>query len=422
MFRNIIIYIIVGIIVSMYFFPVSFTFLPAFINSKNTCALFGVIVSVFHALQNKRVSINKDTLGAIIIVIIYSLVGYFAVDFNNTADYSYANYFVSFAVWTFGAYFVCAVILFAHGDVNIRLIATYLAYVAFAQCILAILISEFPGFKNLVDTYIDQGQDFLMKVSRWYGIGASLDSGGVRFCIILVLIVGIIIQEEEVRKSKWYITSLLVCFATIVLIGNIISRTTSVGAIMALAYLLIKNSMIRKYINYDTLKINLIFGGIILLAAAIGVYLYRTDESFYLNFRFAFEGFFNWVEKGEWSTASTDKLNAEMWVWPEDAKTWIIGSGLFDGWIYRTDIGYCRHILYNGVIGLSVFSLLFIYCFVVSTLRYRNYGLIFFLLLSLGFIIWIKVSTDIYQIWAMLFVLTYLENKNKLVEGNVVVD
>ena len=44
--------------------------------------------------------------------------------------------------------------------------------------------------------------------------------------------------------------------------------------------------------------------------------------------RFAFEGFFNWVEKGEWSTSSTEKLNREMWIWPNDQRTWLIGSGL----------------------------------------------------------------------------------------------
>lgn len=58
----------------------------------------------------------------------------------------------------------------------------------------------------------------------------------------------------------------------------------------------------------------------------LSVYLYNNDPFFYKNIRFAFEAFFNWVETGELRTDSTDKLNTMMWVWPEDVKSWIIGT------------------------------------------------------------------------------------------------
>lgn len=46
-----------------------------------------------------------------------------------------------------------------------------------------------------------------------------------------------------------------------------------------------------------------------------------------------------------------------MWVWPEDVKSWIIGTGLFANFVYSTDIGYCRFILYCGLIGFGTFVL-----------------------------------------------------------------
>ena len=121
------------------------------------------------------------------------------------------------------------------------------------------------------------------------------------------------------------------------------------------------------------------------------------------DLRFAFEGFFNWTETGEWSTASTDKLNNEMWIWPSDTRTWLIGSGLFESFVYSTDIGYCRFILYCGLLGFSIFSVFFIYNAYAFNRKFEDVSFLAFLLLVLTFVIWIKVATDIFQIYALLF-------------------
>lgn len=44
-----------------------------------------------------------------------------------------------------------------------------------------------------------------------------------------------------------------------------------------------------------------------------------------------------------------------MWIWPENLKGWLIGTGLFANFVYSTDIGYCRFILYCGLIGFGTF-------------------------------------------------------------------
>lgn len=403
-------YIVVAIIISMYFFPFGFTFLPSALNSKNICGCLGMIVAVFNGLIIKEVRLNKVMLPAIFIVVIYCIIGYISIDLNNSFDTSYANYFVSFAIWTFGAYFACSVIKSIHGIVDIRLIVLYLAAVGLSQCILAFLNNAIPAFKMLVDTFIDQGGGFLDKIGRWYGIGAALDPAGVRFCIILIMISAIVLHDEQVRKSKSTLIFLLVSFFTIILIGNIISRTTSVGAILALAYIILNGGLLRFIIPYEAIKFNFIFLALIIITVIIAVYLYNTDPEFYDNIRYGFEGFFNWAETGEWYTDSTDKLNREMWVWPDNLRDWMIGTGYFDNWIYGTDIGYCRLILYNGIIGFSVFSLFFVYNFIVFSNIYPDYAKVFFLLLCLTFIIWIKVSTDIYQIWAMLYAIIHLSS------------
>lgn len=104
-----------------------------------------------------------------------------------------------------------------------------------------------------------------------------------------------------------------------------------------------------------------------------------------------------------------------MWVWPTDTKSWIIGTGLFDGWVYSTDIGYCRFILYCGVIGFGVFALFFIYNALIFAQRYREYNTLFLALLLLTFIIWIKVATDIFIIYALLYCMNYYKRSNNQV-------
>src|SRR5690606_25071361 len=115
-----------------------------------------------------------------------------------------------------------------------------------------------------------------------------------------------------------------------------------------------------------------------------------------------------WIEKGEWTTSSTEKLNSEMWIWPNsnDLKTWLIGKALFSDWhAVGTDIGYCRFIFYNGLTGLVTFSLFFIYNAWVCLLKFPAYKIFFLLLLTLGFIIWFKVSTDLFIIYALFYCL-----------------
>jgi hypothetical protein len=153
--------------------------------------------------------------------------------------------------------------------------------------------------------------------------------------------------------------------------------------------------------------------GVILLFVIASVYLYRTDATFRDQIRYAFEGFFNWAETGVWRTDSTDKLNAIMWIWPTTAKSWIWGTGLFDNWVYSTDIGYCRLVLYCGLCGFSIFTLFFLINAIVVAKRYPTMKLLMAIFLGLTLIVWIKVATDIFFIYALLYCLGESDSENE---------
>jgi len=393
--------ILIGILVSFYMFPVEFQFLPG-VNSKMMLAALGLAVFCFRAVR-EREKIQKSIISSCMFAFLFSLICLYATSRTQIYDYAYAKYFISFFVWTFGAYGVCNFIRKEFGSVSIQIIVYYLAIVCVFQCAMAQLIDKFSVIRNVVDTIFQQGQEGLRGINRLYGIGASLDNAGVRFACCLILISYIIADNIDNYIRQKELIFLGVSLIIITVYGNMISRTTTVGVLMGLAYIAytgLKNTSFN--IRKNSIVSWIIIGALVLGAIYLFSYLYRTDSAFRYNMRFAFEGFFNWVETGTFRTGSTDKLNNTMWIWPEDTETWLIGTGKFDNWAFGTDIGYCRFILYCGLIGFGSFVIFFIHNTVALSKYYDNFTVIALMIFITGLIVWIKVSTDIYQIYALL--------------------
>ena len=404
MYKKLIEPFILGVIVSFYFFPIGLTFLPASLNTKVILALFGAFVFVLDCIKKRSIVFSKDVFIAAVIAVIFSALCYVSVFLNDTSDTSYANYFVSFFTWLGGAYGTIHLLRRRYQTVGIHIVSKYLLWVSVAQGISCLMIDNIPAFSAFVDTFMQIGQASVRDMGRMYGIGSALDSGGVRFAIALVMsayeLCSEIFVEKRFRTAAWSILG----FLFVIMVGNMISRTTTVGALLGLGYIFLYISQIKHgVLTYDRLRTIGAIALVLAVAIPIVTFLYNTDSSMHSHLRFAFEGFFNWVETGEWRTDSTDKLNSVMWVWPTDTRTWLIGSGLFEGFVFSTDIGYCRFVLYCGIIGFSAFAIFFIYNAYAVSVKFRGTALLSLLLLTLTFTIWIKVSTDIFMVYALLY-------------------
>ena len=393
------------VLLSFFLFPVSLFFLPPSMNTKMLMGLVGGIFWAYKNIQEREFAISLGLLGAIGLAIVFSLVCYISTDINHTADYAYVGYVGSFFAWLTGAYGACSVIRWLHGECSFRLLVFYLVAVCFAQCVMAMLIDNIVTVKLLVDSYVNQGQEFFTDKGRLYGIGAALDTAGVRFSIVLVMLMALLSHNPRVRQSTSSIVLLLLAFFTIAVIGNAIARTTIIGVAVGIAYFVVFSGLFNVRIRPDAIRLGTWFSILLVLTIGIASYLYQTNAQFYEHMRFAFEGFFNWVEQGEWRTDSTDKLNGEMWIWPQDQQTWLIGSGIFGSFVYSTDIGYCRFILYCGLIGFSIFALFFVYNGIFFMRRSPQYAFMFLAFIAMTFVIWVKVATDIFFIYALLFCL-----------------
>lgn len=403
--RKYLIGLVLIVVVSFYVFPISFTFLPHAINSKIMVGVFGIIAFIFDGIRKKGITFSEPTIIGAVLASIFSVWCLFSI--TNTSNYNtiYADYIVSYATWLAGAYGVYAALNLVYEKVDLEIITRYLALVGVFQCITAVLIDNFGSFQSFVDRWMDLEQDFLHRGNRMYGIGAALDPGGIRFAVILVMIAHQFSTEPKVRNNSLYQTTDLVAFAIITIIGSVISRTTTIGAALGIAYIIIALFRMRKG-GFVTIRMVRRFFWFILVMIGIiiaAIYFYRNSETFKEYLRFGFEAFFNWVETGEFRTDSTDVLMERMWIWPQDLHTWVFGQGTFGIYENNTDIGYCNFTLYCGLVGMVIFSIFFLYCHFSMVSKYREFGIVACLLTALTFIVWIKVTTDIFFIDALLF-------------------
>ena len=402
-------YPILLIVTSFFFFPFEFTFLPG-INTKMLLAAMGLVLFVARAAASRSASLDRDFFVLIVFASIVSLSGIISVVYNATTDLSYASYVVSFFVWMGGAYFVVSSIRFLHGKVTPLMVINYLAAICVAQCVIALLISRNPWVKDFVDSFLG-GDGFMGKLeNRMYGIGCALDVAGLKFSCVLVAISFVVMNG--LCQPKLQTTIYWIAYLVIAVVGNMIGRTTSVGVVVSLIYILVHCIFYgyREFLKSHVLPLLLLM--VVLLPLLI--YLYNNSPKTREDLRFGFEGFFSLAETGRWETNSNNRLS-DMFVLPDNPKTWIIGDGYFDNpysdpnfngdnpteFYKGTDVGYLRFIYYFGVIGLISFVVFFLVAFWECASRHRKYAILFLMILTINYIVWVKVSSDIFLIFSL---------------------
>lgn len=364
---------------------------------------------VFNTIRTKDYAFSKGLLYALMIAGLFALVNCISLIINDSDDYSYASYPASALVWILGAYGAITFIRWTHKKVTIELVVRYLAGGAAFHSMLSQLIDRNDSIKNFVDSIFYVSFD-MEEMQRLYSFGVGLDPAGVRFAVILIMIAGVLTLSKVVKRSVGLMVFYFLCFAIISVLGNIISRTTTVGMGLGLLVFALSTGLYKFVIKVGKIKIIRVFGVMLAIGIPTVIYYYNVNPSFQKQIEYGFEGFFNLFESGEFQTSSTDELST-MWVWPHDTQTWLIGSGRFGSrdlgnYYYFSDIGYCRFVSYSGLIGITVFSLYFIYNAVYFSIRYPRYRYIFLLMIVVTFVIWAKVATDIFQLYALFYAFT----------------
>lgn len=414
---------------SMFFFPFEFTFLPG-INTKMAMAAVGLVLFALDLAKGRAASLDRSFFLLSFLAALVSLAAFASAVINHTNDYTYASYIVSMWVWMGAAYVVVSAIKWVHAEATVEIVGNYLIAVCVMQCGLAIMIDSLPWFKELVNQWVlglgFVENDVLEKANRLYGIGCSLDVAGTRFSCVLVIIAFISLKIAGTEKKRW-IWLYLISFFVISVVGNIIARTTIVGVGMAMLVWLIGAIAVRQAETRRFLISRWL--AVLITAIIVCTVLYIESPIFKDNFRFGFEGFFSLFETGKWETNSNNILK-NMIVFPDNLHTWVVGDGYlenpyrrdinyvgpnFGGYYMATDIGYLRFIFYFGLIGLLLFCAYMVTCANELMKRFPAYSWMFFCILLINFIVWMKVSTDIFVVMAIFLCvpqaeITYNEN------------
>lgn len=418
------VHIISVILTSFYFFPIETVFLPG-MNTKMALAGFGLLILGKRLAQRRDAGINKNFFVLSLLALGISLISLLTMTINNTPDASFLTYFVSMWVWMGGAYTVVRWLDTAYGYVNVRLVCNQLIAVCVIQCLIAWTKDVYPPLQAWVDSFVG-GEAFMgnTKEARLSGIGAALDVAGLRFSAVVVMIGYILSKAEELSHKQ--VVTYLISFLIIAIIGNMMSRTTTVGVGLALVYWIYSTNLLSLKQNIKNQKLWFWLGGILCVIIPVFIYLYFANDTFYKNIRFGFEGFFSLWETGEWQTSSNDILLEHMVVFPDNWVTWLIGDGyaanpmdktlsffdpyytgpIYHGYYKGTDIGYLRYIFYFGLVGTFVFVFFMWKSAWACIHRFKNYKMMFLMILLVNYIGWFKVSTDIFLVFAIFLVLS----------------
>lgn len=412
--------IFTGVIVSFYYFPFEFTFLPG-INTKMAMAGVGLVWLGFNVAKGRKGNIDKDFFILSLLALLLSLFSLVAMVYNNTRDGSFLTYFVSMWVWLGGAYTTINIIKKVHGYISVELICNYLIVVCVSQCIIAYSMTIVPWLKVFVDSFLGGEDAFMGKAGdRMYGIGAALDVSGLRFSAVLMMVAFLSVNHSHHNKNVALLYVL--AFFIITMIGNMMARTTTVGVILALIYWTCAvPTNIRKDRKAILMKwLSVVF---VIIVPIIAVQ-YNIDPAFKEKVRFAFEGFFSLAETGKWVTNSNEILFNNMIVFPDTLKTWLIGDGYganpsgdpyyigpdYHGFYMGTDIGYLRFLFYFGIFGAIALVSLICYAAASCIRRFPSYKIMFLLILAVNLIVWFKVSTDIFLVFALFLCISKEEN------------
>ena len=409
-----------AIILNFYFFSINLRFMPS-VNTKMVLAGVGLLVLAYQLVRRGGASVDKDTLVLFVCAAMVSLAGLISVICNGTFDFAYATYIISMWVWLSAAYVAVTFIRWVHGSVSVYIVCNYLIAIGTAQCVLALSMEFNAPLREFVYSLLDEGTvTFMTDKGRLMGFGIGLDVAGARFAAILIMIPFVCMQYKQ--KAIQYLPLYILAFCTICVIGNMIGRTTTVGAVLAVISFIV----FYRFYEMDVFHKRLLSWTVGLLAVVIPVCViaYNTVPEFHNLLRFGFEGFFSLAEKGEWEVHSNEMLK-QGYIFPNNPKTWLIGDGYFGstdsdpyyigrrwaGFYKGSDVGYSRFLFYFGLLGLLTFSIFIFKACMVCIRRFEAVKYMFFVLLILNFMYWMKVSTDIFFVFAPFLCIGKEENE-----------
>lgn len=388
--------------------------------------LFGIIGAVVYILKqirlNQSLRIMMDaSLGSMFILMLSVIVvSFFTLIYNSTSDVVFIKSMLVNLFTLFGAYFISLLIQITYKKVLFYTLAKYLIMAASIQMLLSLWLFLTPNSSLILNSilsysYLESATLNSLEGFRLLGFGTTFFGSGIIHSFIL-LIITIVFQIKKFN----FLGNLAYTFAFLLIsiVGMMMARTVIVGLVLALILSLYKTRFWRLILSK---QLQDIFKNLVLVVAVFTIIIINLPPDIYnaleVAYMFGFELFENIFSSGKIETGSTNVM-FDMYVFPDNWKTWLIGDGYFAdplnpifAYYMGTDIGFIRMLFYFGGIGLIVF---FLYQFVVIFQVYKrnvDIGLLPFVFIYILFVaLNLKGLTDLFP----LVILFYFCSKNEI--------
>lgn len=331
-------------------FNVKLSFIPI-----NSLAIVGSICFLYWCIASKSAKFYKKQIKTLGIIFGLFLLSFGTSIYNNYFDFYFFQEVVLLNILRlFAAFGLSKLLISAFGsDYNLSKLISILCLFALIQLFIAYISFLVPGFYHLIARITTNSKLELSTMTgllgnRPFGIGNYAFFGaGVYNCILLCLISYTIAYHKT--KSIWF----LFCYILVSILGTIIARTTIIGIVLSFFIF-----VLTKYGKRTVLKLGL---SITLIWILLGSISFNKDVAAKIQTlsNFGFELFINYSETGRLQTSSSNYMFENMYTFPKNTDTWIIGDGRFRGsetsYYMNTDIGFIRLIYYFGLSGLLLF-------------------------------------------------------------------
>lgn len=344
------------VIAFTYLFPISIQLLPI------STDLILHIISILYLIFWRKAVINVGHYKLCILSIFVIILSLLHTVINQSFDFSLLVKFVASLLFIPSSILVIDIIKKTTCSFSEITVLEWIVYTTIGQAIISLLLFIQPALMDIwlsVMKLTDAGESIasssagfrLIAFAKYQFANMAVMYGLALLCAITIAFSG----ESKLynnHKPIFYISVILICVA-----GVLSARTFFIILLLAIIYASFllwkkKGSKSILYIIYLSVIV------ILLITMAISL---LEDSEYARTYKWAFEWLINFQDNGKLHTDSTSTLS-DMYIYPEQTKTWLIGDGLFsnqNGTFYKdTDAGYIRSLFYWGIIGSFIYYLI----------------------------------------------------------------
>lgn len=346
----------------MYFYPDQYRFLP--VSTTRIVQIFGLLIFFVHYIKRPMHNVLKKT---ILYALTIFIVGFFAAKiFGYGGDLNVANRGILMIMYMFSSYLIAFLLVKYCGTYSLYPLLEMIVYITIFQALVSFMFFLVPStyeiYKGLVvmDDFNDEMTSMLESMRL-------MSMGAIRYATAasqygLVMWALILLKEQGYGFFARHNVIYSLVISLFCLAGMLSGRVFFVMLPVTVAFIFFLKDMSVK----DTIKTSFMtFLPVIIVGAAAFIYLFAENEEL---IKWVFELFINLGDGGSMESASTNELR-EMYLFPTELKTWLIGDGksvgTYTSFYKATDVGYIRSIFYWGLIGTFIY-------YIIQFLCYRN--------------------------------------------------